>query len=83
MAIVKSTYLLSTPEITRQRINTLVQELATAKNKFPSEIALEAIGKESLSSARTAAEFVRPEDPTERSCVHAQPRKRQGAGGIA
>jgi flagellar basal body P-ring protein FlgI len=48
ISIVKATYLFSTPELTRQRINSLVQELASAKNKFPSEIALEAIGKDSL-----------------------------------
>lgn len=48
LSIVRATYLLSTPEITRQRIKSLVQELETAKNKFSSEIALEAIGKDSI-----------------------------------
>jgi flagellar basal body P-ring protein FlgI len=48
ISIVRATYLVSAPELTRQRINSLVQEFASAKNKFPSEIALEAIGKESL-----------------------------------
>jgi len=48
ISIVRATYLFSTPEINRQRISSLVQELASAKNKFSSEIALEAIGKDCL-----------------------------------
>ena len=46
--LIRSIYLLSTPQLTKQRIDTLVQELATAKNRYPSEIALEAIGNECL-----------------------------------
>jgi len=49
IAIVRATHLLSTPELTKQRISSLVQKLATAKDKLPSEIALEAIGKDGLS----------------------------------
>ncbi len=48
VSIVRATYLFSTPEVDRQRISSLVQELASAKDKFSSEITLEAIGKDSL-----------------------------------
>jgi flagellar P-ring protein precursor FlgI len=49
VSIVKSTYLTETPEINSERIKTLVRHLAVSKDKYASEIALEAIGNESLS----------------------------------
>jgi len=49
VSIVKATYLSETPEITRERIKTFVRKLAGSEDKYASEIALEAIGNESLS----------------------------------
>ena len=49
ISIVKATYLAQTPEITRERIRTFVKKLAVSEDKSGSEIALEAIGNESLS----------------------------------
>jgi hypothetical protein len=48
VSIVKALYLAETPEATRERINMLVQKLATSEDKYASETALEAIGKESI-----------------------------------
>ncbi|MCK4294971.1 MAG: flagellar basal body P-ring protein FlgI [Planctomycetes bacterium] len=48
VSIVKATYLDETPEITRERVKAFVRRLAVSKDKYASEIALEAIGKESL-----------------------------------
>jgi hypothetical protein len=48
VSIVEATYLDETPEITRERVRTFVRRLAVSKDKYASEIALEAIGKESL-----------------------------------
>lgn len=49
ISIVKAIYLAETPEITRERISTFVRKLAVSEDKYASEIALEAIGNESLS----------------------------------
>jgi hypothetical protein len=49
VSIVKATYLDETPEITRERVKTFVRKLAVSKAKYANEIALEAIGNESLS----------------------------------
>jgi len=49
ISIVKSLYLTEDPEITRERIKTFVRRLAGSEDKLASEIALEAIGNESLS----------------------------------
>jgi len=49
ISIVKATYLAETPEATRERIRTFARKLAVSKDKYASEIALEAIGNESLS----------------------------------
>jgi len=49
ISIVKATYLTENPEITGERIRTFVRKLAGLQDKFTSEIALEAIGNESLS----------------------------------
>ncbi len=52
VSIVKATYLSETREITRERIKTFVRKLAGSEDKYASEIALEAIGNESLSKLR-------------------------------
>ena len=83
VSIVRAMYLVSTPEITTQRINSLVQELATAKDKFPSEIALEAIGNESLDKLAPLLNSSDQRVRLEHCGMHAQSRKRQGTGGIA
>ncbi len=49
VSIVKATYLFETREITRERIKRFVRKLAVSKDKYAGEIALEAIGNESLS----------------------------------
>ena len=48
ISIVKVTYLAETPEITKERIRTLIRKLAVSEEKHTSEIALETIGKGSL-----------------------------------
>jgi len=48
-SIVKAMYLDYEPEITEKRIKTFIRKLAASEDKHESEIALEAIGKESLS----------------------------------
>jgi len=52
-SIVKATYLEQTPEITEERIKAFVRELAVSENKEASEIALEAIGNQSVSKLAT------------------------------
>ena len=49
ISIVKAMYLAETPEITKERISTFVRKLAVSEDKHASEIALEAMGNESLS----------------------------------
>ncbi|MBN1391508.1 MAG: flagellar basal body P-ring protein FlgI [Sedimentisphaerales bacterium] len=48
-SIVKAIYLTDTPEATKERINSFVRKLAASEDKYASEIALEALGKESIS----------------------------------
>lgn len=48
VSIIEAMYLTATPEITTERIKTFVGKLAGSEDKYASEIALEAIGKESL-----------------------------------
>jgi flagellar basal body P-ring protein FlgI len=48
LSIVKTMYLTESPEITKERVKTLVGKLATSEEKEISEVALEAIGRESL-----------------------------------
>ena len=48
VSLVEATYMTENPEITAQRISTHIRELATSQDKYPSEIALEAIGNQSL-----------------------------------
>ena len=48
ISIVRTMYLTESPEITKERVKTLVGKLAASEDKDVSEIALEAIGKESL-----------------------------------
>lgn len=48
ISIVKATYLTETPEATKKRISWFVRQLAVSQDKYASEIALEAIGNESL-----------------------------------
>jgi len=48
ISIINEMYLSETPEITKERIRTLVTRLAVSEHKEQSEVALEAIGKESL-----------------------------------
>jgi hypothetical protein len=48
VSLVEATYMTENPEITAQRISTHVRGLATSEDKYPSEIALEAIGNQSL-----------------------------------
>jgi len=49
ISIVKAIYLAETPAATQTRIRTFTKELVVSPNKYSSEIALEAIGNESLS----------------------------------
>ncbi len=49
ISIVKAMYLAETEEVTKERIKTFVGKLAVSEDKEASEIALEAIGNESLS----------------------------------
>jgi len=46
--LVRATYLVETPQITRERIRTFVRKLAASEDKEQSEIALEMIGNEIL-----------------------------------
>ena len=48
ISIVRATYLVETPQITRERIRTFVRKLAASEDKEQSEIALEVIGNEIL-----------------------------------
>jgi len=48
ISIVRAMYLTQGPEINEERIRTFVRRLAVADDKYESEIALEAIGNESL-----------------------------------
>lgn len=48
MSLIRATYLTQTPEVTEERINTFVRKLVASDDKDVSEIALEAIGRESL-----------------------------------
>ncbi len=48
ISMVKATYLSENPEITKERIMAFVQRLAISPDKYASEVALEAIGNESL-----------------------------------
>lgn len=48
VSIVRAMYLTETPEATRDRISMFVKKLATSEDKNTSEIALEAIGNESI-----------------------------------
>ena len=49
ISITKAMYLSQTQEITKERIRTFVRRLAVSEDKYASEIALNAIGNESLS----------------------------------
>jgi flagellar basal body P-ring protein FlgI len=49
ISIVKAMYLAETPEATKERISTFIKKLGVSEDKHAGEIALEAIGKESLS----------------------------------
>ncbi len=49
ISIIKATYFTQTQETTKERIRTFVRKLAVSEDKEQSEIALEAIGNESLS----------------------------------
>ncbi len=49
VSIIRAMYLTGTPEATRERISTFVKKLAISEDKYASEIALEAIGNESIS----------------------------------
>ena len=48
IAMVQATYLTHGPEITQERIRMLVRRLVGSEDKYASEVALEAIGNESL-----------------------------------
>lgn len=48
VSIVKAMYLAQNPEATEERINTFIRKLAVSEDKYASEIALEAIGNESI-----------------------------------
>jgi hypothetical protein len=53
ISIVKALYLAETPEITGIRVSAFLKKLAHAKDKQASEVALEAIGSESLKGLST------------------------------
>ncbi len=46
--IVKKMYLVETPQTIKNQINSYIQELAAGEDKYPAEIGLEAVGKDSL-----------------------------------
>ena len=48
ISIIRAMYLAQTPEVTEERILSFIRKLAVSSGKYASEIALEAIGKESL-----------------------------------
>jgi len=48
ISVVKATYLIQRPEVTRERISTFINKLASLEDQDTSEAALEAIGKASL-----------------------------------
>lgn len=50
ISLVKAMYLTQEPEITAERIRTIVRRLTDSQNKYESEISLEAIGNQSLGS---------------------------------
>lgn len=50
VSLVKAMYLTQEPEVTAERIRTIVRRLADSQNKYESEISLEAIGNQSLGS---------------------------------
>ncbi len=52
ISIVKAMYLTWGPEINKERINTFVSRLAASRDGYESEVALEAIGNESLGKLR-------------------------------
>lgn len=52
IATVKATYLGQTAELIKKRITALVRKLAVSEDKYASEVALEAIGNESLDKLR-------------------------------
>jgi hypothetical protein len=49
ISIVRAIYITETSETTRERINTFVRRLASSEDKYAAEMALEAIGNESIS----------------------------------
>jgi len=49
ISLIRATYLSETPQITEERINTFVRNLAVSDDKYASEIALETIGNACLS----------------------------------
>ncbi len=52
VSMVAATFLAESPELTATRVDTLTKELVTSEDKEPFEIALEAVGRESLSRLR-------------------------------
>lgn len=48
ISIVRAIYLNQTEEVTKERISTFVRKLAISEDKYESEVALEAIGNESI-----------------------------------
>ncbi|MHC4124226.1 MAG: flagellar basal body P-ring protein FlgI [Planctomycetota bacterium] len=66
IALVKTMYLSENPKLLKQRINASVMELAVSDNKYKSEIALEAIGKESLKKLAALLN-----SRNEKVCLHA------------
>ncbi len=48
ISMVEALYLDYGPEITKERINTFVRKLAVSEDKYPNEVALEAIGNQSI-----------------------------------
>ena len=49
VSLIKATYLTQTPQLTEERVKTFIRRLAVFQDKDESEIALEAIGNESIS----------------------------------
>jgi hypothetical protein len=66
ISMVKAMYLSQEPDATLERIRTHVKNLADSKDKYKSEIALEAIGNQSLSSLNALLN-----SPDERVRLHA------------
>ena len=69
--MVPATYLEISDELAKARVNAFVHQLAVSGDKEAAEVALEAIGRESLGQARRAPEGLRRGSAASGGPVHA------------